>query len=176
MITPLGELSIGDTIPGAAAVGVAGAAGINAALPNITAQLEALAAFSPGAVDFVAQLALANSIVASVQAGITAGLTPPSLSVQVALIGAQIAALEAAALSINAQLSIILDFQALLSAAGIFAYAYDGDVADLGDELDAEIGAGVGGGLGTDHSNALVLLTSTGATWTAMGQIFQVTP
>lgn len=176
MITPLGSLSIGDTIPGAVAVGVAGAAGINAALPNITAQLEALAAFSPGAVDFAAQLTLALQTVASIQAGITAGLTPPSISAQIAIIGAQIAALEAAALSINAQLTIITDFQALLSAAGIFAYAYDGDVQDLGDELDAEIGAGIGGGLPTDHCNALVLVTSAGATWTAMGQIFQVTP
>lgn len=176
MITPLGELAIGGTIPGAAAVGVAGSAGINLALPDIQARLEALLAFSPGAVDFVAQLALANSIVASIQAGISGGLTPPSIAAQIAIIGALIADLTAAVVTINAQLSIILDFQGLLSAAGIFAYAYDGDVQDLGDELDAEIGGGVGGGSPTDHCNALVLVTSTGATWTAMGQIFQVTP
>lgn len=175
-ITALGELSIGETIPGAAAVGVAGAAGINLALPDIQARLDALLAFSPAAVDFAAQLALAQQIVVSIQAAITAGLTPPSISAQIAAVGALIAELTAAVASIHAQLTIIVDFQALLSAAGIFAYAYDGQVDDLGDELDAEIGGGIGGGSPTDHCNALVLVTSEGATWTAMGEIFQVTP
>jgi hypothetical protein len=176
MITPLGELTLGDTIPGAAAVAVAGSAGINAALPNLQAHLEALLAFSPAPVSFIAQVELGLQIVANAQASITLGLPVPSIAAQLAAVAALIAELTATAASISAQLGVVVDFQALLSAAGIFAYAYDGDVADLGDELDAEIGAGVGGGAGTDHCNALVLLTSTGPTWTAMGDIFKVTP
>lgn len=176
MITPLGELSIGGTIPGAVAVGVAGAAGINAAIPDLQSRIAALLDFSPTPVDFSAQIAIAQATIVSVQLAITNGISPPSIAAQIAEIAALLADLLATAVSVDAQLTIITDFQALLGAAGIFAYAYDGDVGDLGDELDAEIGAGVGGGLSTDHCNALVLLTSTPATWDAMGEIFQVTP
>jgi hypothetical protein len=176
LITAIGELSLGDSIPGATAVGVAGVAGINGALPDIQARLDALLDFSPTPIDFNVQISLMQAAIVSAQAAITAGIVPPSIAAQIAEISAQIAALAAAIASVNVQLGIILDFQALLGAGGIFAYAYDGDVADLGDELDAEIGAGVGGGAPTDHCNAIVLLTSTPATWDAMGDVFQVTP
>lgn len=176
-VTYVGELSIGEAVPGAAAAGVAGVAGINAALPDIQARIDSLLAFSPAAVDFAAQLALANQIVTSITAAIAGGLTPPSIATQLAEIAALLAALQAAAVSINAQLTIITDFQALLTSAGVHAYAFAGDVEDLGNELDAELAAGLPGGGGpTEDVDALVLVTNVGATWTAMSQIFQVSP
>lgn len=177
MITPVGELTLGETIPGAVAVGVAGAAGINLALPNIQETLDALLAFSPAPVDFNAQLNLALQTVASIQAGISAGLTPPDIAAQIAIIAAQIAALAANVGTINAQLTIITDFQSLLSAAGIFVYAYAGDVGDFGTELQAEIGAGIPPSVDPgDNCNGLVLLTTVPATWAAMSEVFKVSP
>jgi hypothetical protein len=177
VITPIGELTIGEAMPGAVAVGVAGVAGINLALPDIQDRLAALLAFSPGEVDFAAQLLLAQQTVTSIQAAITLGISPPSIALQLAEVAALIAALLASIASINVQLAIIADFQALLSGAGVHAYAYAGDVTDFGPELDAEIGAGLPGGGGpTEDVDALVLVTNVGATWTALSQILQVVP
>jgi hypothetical protein len=64
----------------------------------------------------------------------------------------------------------------MLGNAGIHAYHYSGQVDDLGSEMATELAGGVPGGAPTDASNALILVTTVGATWTAMGQIFQVTP
>jgi hypothetical protein len=175
-VTYLGSLSIGDALPGAVAVAAAGVAGIGLALPDIQARLAALASFSPLPVDFAAQLALALQMVASVQTSIALGLSPPSIALQIAIIAALVLELEAAIVAISVQLDIVLDFQALLGAAGIHAYAYAGQVQDLGSEMATELAGGVPGGAPTDASNALVLVTTTPATWTAMGQIFQVTP
>lgn len=172
----VGSLSIGGTVPGAAAVAVAGAAGINAALPDLQARLDALLAFAPVDVNFAAQLALAQQMVVSIQASIAVSLPAPSIAAQIAIVSALIADLAAAALSINAQLTIVADFQALLSAAGIHVYAFDGDTDQLGPEVTAELVGGVPGGGPTDHANALVLVTTVGATWAAMGNVFQVTP
>lgn len=172
----VGNLSIGGAVPGAAAAAVAGAAGINAALPDILARIAALQAFAPLNVSFAAQLALAQQMVASVQAAITAGISAPSLAVQIAQVAALIAELLAAATAINAQLTIITDFQALLGTAGVHAYAYAGQVQNLGGEMSTELAAGVPGGAPTDASNALVLITTVPATWAAMANVFKVTP
>jgi hypothetical protein len=172
----VGSLSIGDAVPGAATVAAAGVAGISAALPDITARLEALAAFAPLPVDFTAQLVLAQQMLASVQLGISLGIPVPSIAAQIAAIVALVAELSAALAAINAQLEIIVDFQALLGAAGIHAYAYAGDTDQLGPELTAELAAGVPGGAASDPANALVLVTTLSATWTAMGSVFKVTP
>lgn len=174
--TYVGELSIGGAVPGAAAAAVAGAAGINAALPDIVARLAALQAFAPLDVSFAAQLALAQQMVTSVQAAITAGIAAPSIASQIAQIAALIAELLAAVSAIAAQLTLITDFQATLGAAGVHVYAYAGQVDDLGSEMSAELSGGVPGGGPTDSAHALILITTTPATWTAMAQVFQVTP
>lgn len=172
----LGSLTVGDVMPGAVAVGAAGVAGINAALPDIQARLDSLLTFSPGAVDFAAQLSLAQQTVTSIQTAISAGISPPSISQQLAQISALIAELLAAIANINAQLDLILDFQALLGSAGIHGYAFSGQTQNLGSELAAELSGGTPGGAPTDAANALVLITTVPAAWAALSQILKVTP
>jgi hypothetical protein len=176
VIDYVGELSIGQAVPGAAAAAVAGAAGINAALPDILARLEALAAFAPQPVSFTAQLALAQQMVTSIQLSIALGIPVPSIGAQIAAVTALIAELLAAVAAVNAQLVIVTDFQALLIAAGVHVYAYAGQVGALGGEFATELAGGVPGGSPTDASNALVLITSVPATWAAMSSVFQVVP
>jgi hypothetical protein len=174
----VGSLSIGGAIPGAATAAAAGAAGINLALPDIQARLAALVAFTPQqGSSFAAQLALAQQIVAGVQAAIALGLSPPSLSAQIAIVAGLVAALEQAVLAVHAQLDIVLDFQALLAAAGIHVYAFAGQADELGPALTGELAAGFPGGTGGNQAtNALVLATTVPATWAAMSAVFKVTP
>jgi hypothetical protein len=171
-----GELTIGGAVPGANACAIAGYAGINAALPDITEKLAALLAFVPTPVDFQLQLQLAQQMVASVQASITLGLPVPSIAAQIAIVTALIADLTASVVSISAQLGIITDFQALLGAAGVHVYAYAGPANGLGGEVTTALATGLPGGAPTDATNALVLATTVPATWTAMAQVFQVVP
>lgn len=172
----LGNVSLSVACPGVAAGFAAGIAGINLALPDIQARLDALAAFSPQVeISFAANIAVAQSIAASLQAAITAGLSPPSLSAQIAIVAALVAALELAVGQINAQLTVLIDLSALLSAAGVFLYSYSGRADGLGPALASELAGGFPGGSASDDTNALVLATTTAATWTAMSGLFKVT-
>jgi hypothetical protein len=162
-ITHVGSLTLGGAMPGAVAVSVASQA-------DIEARLAALLSFTPTPVDFTVSLTLAIQTLASVQAAMVAGITPPSIDLQIALILAQIAEL-------TASLSIIATFGGYMAAAGIHVYAYDGTVGNMAVDLDSQLFDGVPGGTGAgQHCNALVLLTTVGASWTAMSNVFQVTP
>jgi hypothetical protein len=175
-IAYLGSLSVGTAVPGASAAITAGLSGINTALPLLADQLAALQAFIPAPISFAAQLALAQNMVLSINAAITAGLPVPDLAAQIAIILAQIAALIAQLASIQAQVDILTALQSPLAAAGVHGYAFDGQTNQLGSELGGELASGVPGGSGTDHANALVLVTTIGATWDAMGLILKVSP
>lgn len=175
-LVALGGLSVGGAAPGADIAVTAGIAGINAGLTNLLDQLAALTAYTPLPIDFTAQLSVAQDIVTGLGLAISLGLTPPSLDAQLALITAQLAALQLVVDGINAQLSILLGLQAPLAAAGLFGYAYDGAVNALGGELGSALSGGLGGGAPTDHANAVVYITSVPAAWDAMGEVFKVTP
>jgi hypothetical protein len=175
-LVPIGELSLSAALPGGAAACAAGQTGINLALPDIQARLAALASFTPSPGNLPALIALAESIIAAIEAAIAAGIIPPSLSAQIAIIAALVADLEAAVLAVNMQLSIVVNLLGLLASAGIFAYAYDGRTDGLGPALTTELAGGLPGGSGGDHCNAIVLATSVGATWTAMSTWMKVTP
>ncbi len=167
-ITALGEVSVGGAVPGCATAVVAGELGINAAMPDILARLAALASFVPLPIDFVADLALAGQIGASIQAGITAGLPVPDMSAQAAVVQALITALLAQVTSINLQLDALLALDAPLGVAGVALYAFDGARTSLGSELAAELGPV------TAHANALVLVTSDPAAWLAISAVMKV--
>lgn len=176
MITYIGELSIGQAVPGATLAAAAGVAGINAALPDLLARIAALQAFAPQPISFAAQLSLAQSMVTSVQTSITLGIPAPSIALQLAAVLALVAQLLAALTGIQGQLSIVTGFQTLCAAAGIHAYAYAGTSGAMGADLTAALSMGTPGGSSSDVCNALVLVTTLGATWTAMAQVFKVTP
>ena len=174
--TYIGELTIGEAVPGCDVAVEAGIAGINGALPDIESRLAALAGFSPQPFSFAAQLAQAQSIVASIQFAITAALPAPSFSDQIATIVALMAQLHAQVLAINAQLSIVVGIQGALLTGGVFAYASANQAQLVGADLSTSLAAGLPGGNPTDACNALLLITSTPATWDVMRAIFKVTP
>ena len=172
-LTYLGSLTLAAALPGAAAGFAAGIDGISLALPDIQARLDALLAFSPQPISFTANVALAQQIVASLQLVISLGISPPDISAQIAIIASLVASLYATISLINARLSIVIDLSALLDAAGVFAYSYAGAADGLGPALTAELSAGFPGGTGgAQAANAIVLATTTPATWTAMQGVF----
>lgn len=175
-VSYLGGLTVGGAAPGADIAVSAGIAGAAPGLDSLTAQLGALTAYVPVPIDFGAQLSEAQKLVAGLGAALSAGLAPPSLDVQLALLNTQIATLQVSVDAINAQLAILTGLQGPLATAGLHGYAFDGLTATLGPELGNELVDGVPGGSPVDHANAVVFVTTSPAAWDAMAAIFKVAP
>jgi hypothetical protein len=167
MITVLGSLSLAVALPGAAVAADAGVSGINGALPDIQARIDALTAFAPSPISFTADIATANAIIASINATITAGLSPPDIASQIAQIAALLAELTAIATAVQTSLNLIIAFQAELATGGVAGYAFDGAQNVLGSELATALGGS------TAHANAVILVTQSPSTWLAMQAIFK---
>jgi hypothetical protein len=157
MITLRKEISIGTSIPGAIAA-------LNLAVPQLQAQIDALLAFKPGAINFAADLQVAGQILTNINAGIAIGITPPSIQAQISMVLALLAPLQA-------NLAAIAAFQALLGAS-VFAYGYDGATNQFGNEMNTELTHGFPGHSPTERTHALVLGTTTDAAYTAMAGVF----
>lgn len=178
--TYVGSLDIGGSIPAATAAATAGVGGINAAFPDVAARLAALEAevaalaTMPPLPSFADMLTRANALVSAITLAIaTPGLPPPpSISSAIAALSATIADLTTMTAALSAQLSVITTFQGFLTAAGIEAIAFDGDVSTFA----GDVGGALVAHIPTGHCNALTLATANGATWASMSSVFKVTP
>jgi hypothetical protein len=157
-LTNLGEIELAAVIPGAVAA-------LAIALPDLQARLDALLAFSPGAIDLHANLALAEKIIIDIKAAIALNIVPPSISAQIAIVLGLVAALKA-------QLAAIAAFKALLTARA-FVYAYSGTTAGYGPKITAELAAGFPGtGNALDQATILTIGATAQASVTAMAGVF----
>jgi hypothetical protein len=178
--TYVGSLSVGASIPAATASAVAGAGGINAAFPDVAARLSALQAQvialagMPPLPSFVDMLAKAQALVVSITLAIaTPGLPPPpTIATAIAALSATIGDLVTMTAALNAQLTVITTFQAQLAAAGVEVVAFSGTRNNFGTEVQTELNAH----LPNTTVNGVALVTADGATWTAMSNVFKVTP
>lgn len=154
MITDLGSLTLAVIVPAAATAAFMAAADANA-------QLTALADFQPVAIlSYSAQLDLLANMIANVEAAIAAGLSPPDFS-------AQVSAAATLSATLSANLTILAGIQSALAAGSVRLLVYSGPQDDFGSELATELGSD------TTDVDALVLLTSVGASWTAIETIFK---
>lgn len=162
-LTYIGELSLAELMPGVVGPLVAAQA-------DLQARINALLSFSATVgLDMSQLVTLSGNILANLQAGLALGLQAPTLTAQINLVVSLTATL-------LAQLQLILDLMNLLAAA-VHAFAYDGTAAGFGATVTAALASGLpGGGLPTDHVNALVFATSIPASWYAISQIFRTTP
>ncbi|AUX33155.1 MULTISPECIES: hypothetical protein [Sorangium] len=168
MIVDYGSLSLGVVVPGAANAAVAIDVACGVAAPNVSAQLTALATFTPSAsLGLAAQLDLAQAIVANIQSAIALGLESPSLDAQVAAAAAITADLQAKLLTVQAQVDIAVELQGMLATGGVRLLKFVGTQDAFGAELAAELGPA------TTATYALVLLTNGGAAWTAVQGVFK---
>ena len=166
MITSLGSASLAVLVPGAAAEAARLVAACGIAAPNVEGQLSAIGTFTPQVqMSYPQQLAIAQQIVSQLQALIAAGLEPPDFTAQVVLAGQVHASLYALLSAVQGYLSASIG--SLLATAGVSGYVFDGPKNTFGGELATALGAG------TESAHAIVLLTSAGATWTAMQSLFK---
>lgn len=169
-VTALGSVSIGVAIPIAIEVNAALLIACDIAFPNVSAQITAMASFTPHVDLGLSEiLLLAESAVENVQAAIAA--IPPiptiSLDAQIALAASITLTLQLQLLAIEAQLALQLTVSGLLATAGVSLYVFDGANNVFGSELATALGGA------TTHTNAIVLLTQSGVTWTAMQAVFK---
>jgi hypothetical protein len=165
-------MSIAVAVPAAAQANAALDVAIGIAAPNVSAQITAAASFTPSvSLSFLDMIAMAEQIIANIEAAIAA--IPPipvlDLDAQVNLALSVKADLEAMLLVVQAQVDIQVAIASLLATGGVVAYAWDGANDALGPALTAALGGA------TTHSNAIILYTTSGATWTAMSSFFKTT-
>jgi hypothetical protein len=159
----LGSLSVGGVAP---SVQVA----VDASLPNLLAQqtglLAAQADLTAHPPTIAGNLAIAQQIVASLQAQIALGVEVPGLGLQLASIAAALGA-------IAGQITALSNFADALAAVGLHSYHYAGPVNGLGPALAAELAGGLPGGGPVDASDALIIATSVPAAWSALSVILK---
>lgn len=123
------------------------------------------------------------------QATLEVGIGPPTLvatvkataqvllNLQAAIGGPvvtlQIAAIAAILLGLNASIAGLEAMISLDLGGSVFAYSFDGSASDLGPQVTAATSGGFPGGAPTDHANALILATTTPATWALIQAIFK---
>jgi hypothetical protein len=173
--TYLGSVTIGGCMPGAVAVGAAGATGINATLPDLMAQLAGLLSWTPAPISLSVQIATLKAMITAIEAQIALQVPAPSLAMQLLKIQALIAELQGKIGGLELHLELIADFQTALGAAGVHLVAFEGELAAFGPEVGARL-ASVPGVGPLDGCNAVTLLTTVPETWAALASIFKVTP
>ena len=158
-LTPLGELSYTEVLPGPAAA-------LAISLPKLQAELDALMSFTFTPPSISADIALATQILANLNLNV--GITPPDVSAQAAIVADLIAQL-------LPQVNLVLGLVNLLATAGVHLYAYTGSVAGLGTTLNSALASGLPGGGGAAEACAGVVAVATAtAAVGAMPQIFKM--
>lgn len=175
----VGSMSIGGAIPGADAAATAGVLGLQTALPDLAARVASLQASIAelGAIvpsSFVSMAASAGALLTAINAAIaTPGLlTPPNFSGAIVALTALLGSLSATLGTVEAQLALLVSFRNTLGAAGVHVVAFDGPIGSFGSEVGVVLASPIPSG----NARAVVLATTSGATWSAMSQIFRVTP
>jgi hypothetical protein len=176
----VGSYTLAAAVPAADAVALAGIDGLHAALPDLEARIAQLQAavaglsvpLPPSLADMAVRAAFNLGAIQLALATPGLPLSLPDLTAAAAALLALVAALLSTVTGINARLDLLVAFRGLLTAAGVHVVAYDGAIGALGGELQSAVAAPIPSG----HANALALVTTDAATWSAMAQLFKVTP
>lgn len=171
-----GDISIGAVEPTATAAFTADAsllASFSAsASADLSATVDANANFSANPPSFAASITTLTNLIAEIQLAITLGV--PSVNADIGVqFSAKIALLTALTASLSAQLTVLANLASLLGTAGVLAYSWDGTGATFGADVNAVVGTGwPNGATNADPANAIILATTTPATWAAMQTFF----
>ena len=137
-------------------------AAVGAGAPELNARLSALQAFNPTLGSLTSSLAVANQTLAGIQAAIGFGISPPSMSAQLAEVSAQIA-------SLTVIINKILSFMNLTGAAGVCLFDFEGTANQFGSQFTSALSGGLpDGSPSSSYAYARVLMTTVGASGTAI--------
>jgi hypothetical protein len=170
-----GSVALAAAIPTAASVAAGVSVAAALALPSIALQITSLAkvgisiGLSPPSL--TANITALGLVTASAVMAAAGGISPPGVGVSLQVAGnlTAIALLQAQVMVLDAALAIVASLNAAFGIGGIVAYHYSGPVSGLGPELTAATARGVAGGAPADPANALILATTSSATWASMG-------
>lgn len=160
-VTVLGESALSVELPQVTAA-------FGTVMANVQAEVDALAAFSVTPPSIEADLVVEAQVAAGLELNLTLGVTPPSLDAQLAIVLAALAELQI-------QLGLLNALAGTLTAS-VHLYRYDGQVDDLGNELQTELSGGLPGGSGSDVCFALLFAATAPAAITAMQALFKSNP
>jgi hypothetical protein len=167
-VASLGALTLATAVP---AVPLAIAQLTACLAPLLSDQTKLTAAIAnpltlPNVTDYINAL---NAAIANALATLAA---IPGLTVTLkADLNVQLGVLSALIIAANALLTTL---SGVVSTGGIAGYAFDGTVGNLGPELQAAIAADFP--VPSASAKALVLMTASPATWTAMSTLLKTTP
>lgn len=183
-LTQFGAVSLGVAVPLLGAAEAQLSATVALAKPAISGNAAGQASvvtrlqLSPGsatlAAEVEAELAATLQTTQKLQARLAAGLSGPSANLQLAGAVTLLAELNAKLAALDAALSYALGLGSLGATAGLFGYAYEGTADSMGSAIGAATSGGLPGGGPSDTVRALLLATSSSATWGAMGQVLKV--
>jgi hypothetical protein len=175
----VGTMALDGAIPGAGVAAEAGIDGINAAIPDLSARMASLAAAiqdltlapPPNFADMLSRAVQLQTQIALAIA--TPGLIPPpDFGPALIALQALLGSLQVTLGDLDAKVNLIAGFQDLLAAAGVHVVAFTGPIGSFG----SEVSAALGGPIPSGNAYAVVLATTSGATWAAMSQVLRVTP
>lgn len=158
MIDYLGSFTVGGCFPTMATL-------LLGVRPRLMGQLAGAARISGQLAIKMPSIAARAQAAARVAAAIL--LQPPGVKIRLNANVALIAAL-------RAQLAIIADLRAALSAAGVEVFRYEGSASRFGTEVQQATGGGLHGGSASDNIQALVIATRYPTTFTAIARFFVV--
>lgn len=166
MITTLGELSFSEQVPLLAAFKAGLDVSVGFSLPDISAKLaglnNVLVAITVAPPDLTGTIDAAITNVAQLQLAIDG----PTVTLEAEAIAALIA-------DLNVQLDQITAAAGLeIPDGSLSVYVFDGASGAIGAELQAAVNASLPGAPG--HANALILVTTSPADWSAAGEVFKV--
>jgi hypothetical protein len=141
---------------------------IETGLPDLQARATAIASamVTPPTISFAANIQVALDAIASMQEAVALGISPPSLSAQVAIMAAALAELQVS-------LNVLLGLSNALGVAGVHLYQYSGPVNLLGAEVYVALAGGFPDGAPSDHADALLVATSIPAAWAAIATMMK---
>lgn len=152
LLTSMGQLTLGDSVPVALSASAELAASVNLMLPEVNAKIAGLVALQASLTltppSLAGNLQVALDLVASLQASLSLGL--PGLDFQLTAVAALLAELNVFLGALLAKLDLALSLQATLGTPGIFAYQYIGPVGTAGNELQVRLAGGLPGGSPAD--------------------------
>ncbi len=160
-VIAVGEISLGSGIPM-----VSGA--YATALADIEAKIEAMASFRPVVSLPGLDIEVCAQTLLNLKANLALGIVPASITLQVDLALAALAALKA-------QLKLLLELNDVLGVSA-HLYSYTGPTSDFGTELDAELAAGLPGGAPGDTAQAVVFIATAPAAVAALLALFKTSP
>lgn len=160
-LTYLGSLTVGDALPAVADFNAQADASLSAQLPDVNARLNGFASIDLTPVTVLDLIAQIQGILTALNA-LSIPVITPTISV-----GAQ-ADLTAQGADLSAGLSASVALGNLLSAAGVHAYAYEGQAFDCGPAVSVATSSGLPGGAPSDQVFGLLLFTSVPSTAAAL--------